>query len=123
HADFIALNKRQEKAGEKIFANPRNAAAGSVRLLDSSITARRPLRFFAYHWGEVSELPGKTHWEVLQALKAWGFPLNPLSERFLTVYDVLQYYRESEHQRASLGYEIDGVVYKVDGLDWQNRLG
>jgi DNA ligase (NAD+) len=122
-ADFIALNKRQEKSGEKIFANPRNSAAGSVRLLDSSITARRPLRFFAYHWADVSELPGKTHWEVLQALKAWGFPLNPLSKRFKTVDECLKYYEEIQHQRASLGYEIDGVVYKVDRLDWQNRLG
>jgi DNA ligase (NAD+) len=122
-ADFIALNKRQEKAGEKIFANPRNSAAGSVRLLDPSITARRPLRFIAYHWGETSELPGKTHWEVLQALKEWGFPLNSLSKRFRTVDACLRYYEEIQHQRASLGYEIDGVVYKVDRLDWQNRLG
>ena len=123
HADFIALNKRQEKAGEKIFANPRNSAAGSVRLLDPGITARRPLRFFAYHWAEVSELPGKTHWEVLQSLKAWGFPLNPLSKRFRSVDECLKYYEEIQHQRASLGYDIDGVVYKVNRLDWQNRLG
>ena len=123
HADFIALNKRQEKAGEKIFANPRNSAAGSVRLLDSSITARRPLRFFAYHWAEVSELPGKTHWEVLQALKDWGFPLNPLSKRFRSVDECLKFYEDIQHKRASLGYDIDGVVYKVDRLDWQNRLG
>ena len=80
HADFAAMNERQQKAGDKIFANPRNAAAGSLRQLDPSITARRPLRFFAYHWAEASELPGKTHWEVLQQLKAWGFPLNPLSK-------------------------------------------
>ena len=122
-ADFIALNKRQENAGAKIFANPRNSAAGSVRMLDPAVTAQRPLRFFAYHWADVSGLPGKTHWEVLQALKDWGFPLNPLSKRFKTVDDCLKYYEEIAHQRASLGYDIDGVVYKVDRLDWQNRLG
>jgi DNA ligase (NAD+) len=122
-ADFIALNKRQEKAGAKIFANPRNSAAGSVRMLDPAVTAQRPLRFFAYHWAEVSELPGKTHWEVLQALKDWGFPLNPLSKRFKSVDDCLKYYEDIQHKRASLGYDIDGVVYKVDRLDWQNRLG
>jgi DNA ligase (NAD+) len=121
--DFLELNKRQEKAGGKIFANPRNSAAGSVRMLDPAITAQRPLRFFAYHWGETSELPGKTHWDVLQALKRWGFPLNPLSKRFRSVDECLKYYEEIAHQRATLGYEIDGVVYKIDRLDWQNRLG
>jgi DNA ligase (NAD+) len=123
HADFAALNERQAKAGEKIFANPRNSAAGSLRQLDPSLTARRPLRFFAYHWAEVSELPGKTHWEVLQQLKAWGFPLNPLSKRFETVDECLKYYEEIQHKRAKLGYDIDGVVYKIDRLDLQNRLG
>ena len=123
HADFAALNERQQKAGEKIFANPRNSAAGSLRQLDPSLTARRPLRFFAYHWAEVSELPGKTHWEVLQQLKAWGFPLNPLSKRFETVDECLKYYGEIQHKRAKLGYDIDGVVYKIDRLDLQNRLG
>jgi DNA ligase (NAD+) len=123
HKDFAALNKRQQEAGEKIFANPRNSAAGSLRQLDSSITARRPLRFFAYHWAEASELPGKTHWEVLQALKAWGFPLNPLTRRFNTVDECLKYYEEVQHKRASLGYDIDGVVYKIDRLDLQDRLG
>ena len=123
HADFAAMNERQQKAGEKIFANPRNAAAGSLRQLDPAITARRPLRFFAYHWAETSELPGKTHWEVLQALKAWGFPLNPLTKRFETVDQCLKYYEEIQHKRASLGYDIDGVVYKIDRLDLQNRLG
>jgi DNA ligase (NAD+) len=123
HADFAAMNKRQEKAGEKIFANPRNAAAGSLRQLDASITARRPLRFFAYHWGEVSELPGKTHWENLLALKEWGFPVNPLARRCRTVAEALKFYDEAQHQRAELGYDIDGVVYKVDRLDLQTRLG
>jgi DNA ligase (NAD+) len=123
HADFAALNQRQQKAGEKIFANPRNSAAGSLRQLDPSLTARRPLRFFAYHWAEVSELPGKTHWEVLQALKAWGFPVNPLTRHFETIDECLKYYEDIQHKRAKLGYDIDGVVYKIDRLDLQNRLG
>ncbi len=123
HADFAAMNRRQEEAGDKIFANPRNAAAGSLRQLDPAMTARRPLRFFAYHWGETSELPGPTHWDVLQQFKAWGFPVNPLARRCETVEDALAFYREVQHQRAGLGYDIDGVVYKVDRLDLQARLG
>ncbi|HEX5278898.1 MAG TPA: NAD-dependent DNA ligase LigA [Micropepsaceae bacterium] len=123
HADFAELNRRQERVGEKIFANPRNSAAGSLRQLDPAITARRPLRFFAYHWGEVSKLPGATHWDVLQALKSWGFPVNPLTRRCATVDDALEFYNEVQHKRADLGYDIDGVVYKVDRLDLQNRLG
>ena len=123
HADFAALNRRQEKAGEKIFANPRNAAAGSLRQLDPNITARRPLRFFAYHWGEVSALPADMHWEILQALKGWGFPVNPLIRRCRTIEEVLEFYSGMQHRRADLGYDIDGVVYKVDRLDLQERLG
>ena len=123
HADFAELNRRQEGAGEKIFANPRNSAAGSLRQLDPGITARRPLRFFAYHWGEVSKLPAATHWEVLQALKSWGFPVNPLTRRCRTVDEALEFYESVQHRRADLGYDIDGVVYKVDRLDLQNRLG
>ena len=123
HADFAELNRRQEKSGEKIFANPRNSAAGSLRQLDPAMTAKRPLRFFAYHWGEVSALPGETHWEVLQAMKSWGFPVNPLTRRCRTVDEVLEFYDEVQHKRADLGYDIDGVVYKVDRLDLQNRLG
>ena len=123
HADFAELNRRQERAGEKIFANPRNSAAGSLRQLDPAITAKRPLRFFAYHWGEVSELPGATHWEVLQAMQSWGFPVNPLTRRCRTVKEALAFYAEVQHKRADLGYDIDGVVYKVDRLDLQNRLG
>src|SRR5258706_6619348 len=123
HADFAAMNRRQEKSGDKIFANPRNAAAGSLRQLDPAITARRPLRFFAYHWGETSKLPGKTHWEALQALKSWGFLVNPLTRRVGTVEEALAFYEEVQHARAGLGYDIDGVVYKVDRLDLQNRLG
>jgi len=101
YADFAAMNKRQEKAAEKIFANPRNAAAGSLRQLDPSITARRPLRFFAYHWGEVSELPGKTHWENLLALKEWGFPVNPLIRHCRSIEDMLAFYDEVEHKRVT----------------------
>ena len=123
HADFAALNRRQEKAGEKIYVNPRNTAAGSLRQLDPGITARRPLRFFAYHWGEASELPGKTHWEVLQQFKAWGFPVNPLTRRCRTVDEAIAFYNDVQHQRADLGYDIDGVVYKVDRLDLHDRLG
>jgi DNA ligase (NAD+) len=123
HADFAELNRRQEKTGEKIFANPRNSAAGSLRQLDPAITTKRPLRFFAYHWGEASELPGNTHWDVLQAMKSWGFPVNPLTRRCDTVEQVLEFYEQVQHQRAELGYDIDGVVYKVDRLDLQNRLG
>jgi DNA ligase (NAD+) len=123
HADFAELNRRQEKSGEKIFANPRNSAAGSLRQLDPANTAKRPLRFFAYHWGEVSALPGDTHWDVLQAMKSWGFPVNPLTRRCRTVDEVLEFYEEVQHKRADLGYDIDGVVYKVDRLDLQNRLG
>jgi DNA ligase (NAD+) len=123
HTDFAALNAGQEKEGGKIFANPRNAAAGSLRQLDSSITARRPLRFFAYAWGEVSDFPWKTHWDVLLALKKMGFAVNPLIERCKDVVHVLDFYNGMQHRRADLGYDIDGVVYKVDRLDYQERLG
>ncbi len=123
HADFEALNARQEAAGQKIFANPRNAAAGSLRQLDPAITAARPLRFFAYSWGEVSSLPADTQMGVVRAFADWGFQVNPLMERCDGVEDLLAHYRAIEAQRATLGYDIDGVVYKVDRLDWQARLG
>ena len=123
HKDFEALNKRQAKEGEKLFANPRNSAAGSLRQLDSSITARRPLKFFAYAWGAASELPGKTHWEILEAFKQWGFPVNPFIRRCDSTKAMLAFHRDIEHKRADLGYDIDGVVYKVNRLDWQERLG
>ena len=123
HADFEKMNERQKEAGDKIFANPRNAAAGSLRQLDPAITAKRPLRFFAYQWGETSKLPGDTHWEILHALKDWGFHVNPLTRRCRTVEEMLAFYEEVGHKRAELGYDIDGVVYKVDRLDLQNRLG
>jgi DNA ligase (NAD+) len=123
HADFAALNKRQEKDGKPVFANPRNSAAGSVRQLDPAITAARPLHFFAYTWGEASEMPADTQWGMLQAFKGWGFRVNPLIRKCKTVDDVLAFYRDIEVKRATLGYDIDGVVYKVDRLDLQDRLG
>ena len=123
HANFAALNKRQEKEGKQIYANPRNSAAGSVRQLDPAITASRALDFFAYTWGEASALPADTQWGMLQAFKAWGFKVNPLTRRCETTDDVLKFYRRMEEKRASLGYDIDGVVYKVDDLKLQERLG
>src|SRR3984893_18054071 len=121
--DFIILNERQEKAGEKIFANPRNSAAGSLRQLDPAITASRPLRFFAYGWGEASALPADTLFGVIEAFKKWGLPVNPLKRRCDSIDAMLKHYREIESKRAGLGYDIDGVVYKLDRLDWQRRLG
>jgi DNA ligase (NAD+) len=123
HADFAALNAAQAAKGVKVFANPRNAAAGSLRQLDPSITASRPLRFFAYAWGEVSDLPAKTQMEAIETLGKWGFEINPLMRRCGSVEAMLAHYHAIEEDRASLGYDIDGVVYKVDRLDWQERLG
>jgi DNA ligase (NAD+) len=123
HKEFAALNKRQEKEGKQVYANPRNSAAGSVRQLDSAITASRQLNFFAYTWGEISKLPAKTQWDMLQALESYGFRINPLTKRCKTVEEVLKFYRDIEGKRAKLGYDIDGVVYKVDRLDLQERLG
>jgi len=123
HKEFAALNKRQEKEGRPFYANPRNSAAGSVRQLDPSITASRALNFFAYAWGEVSELPAQTQWDMLQFLKRSGFRINPLIRRCKTVAEVLTFYRDIEGKRANLGYDIDGVVYKVDDLKFQDRLG
>jgi len=123
HGDFASLNERQEKDGKPPFANPRNAAAGSLRQLDSSITAGRPLKFFAYGWGEVSALPGETQSDVLAALAKFGFEINPLLKRVMRVADMIEVYRHIEEERAGLPYDIDGVVYKVDRLDWQDRLG
>ncbi len=122
HADFSELNQRQLKAGAKIFANPRNAAAGSLRQLDPAITAARPLRFFSWGWGEASELPADTNHGVLEAIASWGFLMPPLRV-CKTVEEMLEAYRAIELNRAALGYDIDGVVYKVDRLDLQERLG
>jgi DNA ligase (NAD+) len=121
--DFVALNERQAEAGAKIFANPRNAAAGSLRQLDPEITRSRPLRFFAYSWGEISEDFAGTHHEFLEKLEAWGFATNPLSELCASVDEVLAVYADIGERRHGLPYDIDGVVYKVDRLDWQERLG
>jgi len=123
HAAFAQINEAQAKAGDKIFANPRNAAAGSLRQLDSTITAKRPLHFFAYTWGEASTVPGKTQSDVIAAFKDWGFVTNPLMKRCSTVEQMLAFYNDIGSKRAKLGYDIDGVVYKVDRLDWQQRLG
>lgn len=120
---FQAMNAAQAEAGGKLFANPRNAAAGSARQLDPSITASRPLSFFAYGWGEVSSLPAGEQWQVLEAFKRWGFVINPLARLCPAVDDALAHYRAIEAERATLDYDIDGVVYKVDRLDWQHRLG
>lgn len=123
HADFAELNRRNEEAGKPIFANPRNAAAGSLRQLDTSITASRPLRFFAYAWGEVSEMPADTQMGMVAAFGRFGFKTNPLMKVFDSVEGLLSQYRMIEANRATLGYDIDGVVYKVDRLDMQQRLG
>ncbi|GFO82267.1 MAG: hypothetical protein A49_18940 [Methyloceanibacter sp.] len=123
HSAFAGLNAEQEKTGGKIFANPRNAAAGSLRQLDPSVTASRPLQFFAYAWGEVASLPADTQWGVYKAFARWGFPLNPLATLTSSLDKMLDIYREIEEGRAGLDYDIDGVVYKLDRLDLQERLG
>ena len=123
HEDFAALNAAAEKQGGKIFANPRNAAAGSLRQLDASSTAKRPLKFFAYAWGHVAKLPADNQWDVCQAFKKWGFPVNPLLQLCENPEEMLAHYALIEEARAELGYDIDGVVYKVNRLDLQERLG
>ena len=121
--EFLELNARQEAAAAKVFANPRNAAAGSVRQLDAAITADRPLHFFAYAWGETSAPVADTHSEFLERLGGWGFNVNPLARLCRDGDASLALYREIEAERASLPYDIDGVVYKVNRIDWQERLG
>jgi len=123
HEDFAALNARQVKEEKAVFANPRNSAAGSLRQLDPAVTASRPLHFFAYAWGEMSELPAATQWDMLQTFKSWGFRVNPLAKRRHSVSELLEFYHDIETRRATLGYDIDGVVYKIDRLDLQERLG
>lgn len=123
HADFARLNTEQEKTGQKVFANPRNAAAGSLRQLDPAVTAKRPLGFFAYAWGEASSLPDTTQFGVVAAFARWGLPVNPLMELCKTNGALLAFYQRMAERRASLGYDIDGVVYKVNRLDLQERLG
>ena len=121
--DFAALNAHQAEIGGKIFANPRNAAAGSLRQKDAAITAARPLRFLAHGWGEAPELPADTQLETMQAIAAWGLPISPDLKRFADTDALLAHYRSIEARRADLPFDIDGVVYKVDRLDWQRRLG
>ncbi|MES0811218.1 NAD-dependent DNA ligase LigA [Roseibium sp. SCPC15] len=123
HKDFKALNERMEANGGKVFANPRNAAAGSLRQLKSEITASRPLRFFAYAWGEMSEMPSDTQSGMVETFETWGFKTNPLMKRCETVEELLGVYHGIEENRSQLDYDIDGVVYKVDRLDLQERLG
>ncbi|MCC6915059.1 MAG: NAD-dependent DNA ligase LigA [Rhodospirillaceae bacterium] len=123
-SDFQAMNERQAVAGGKIFANPRNAAAGSLRQLDSKITAQRPLKAFTYAWGAVEgALTWTTQWEFVQRLKAWGFPVNPRAVVRESVAGMLEEYQKLGSDRAGLAYDIDGIVYKVNRLDWQKRLG
>jgi DNA ligase (NAD+) len=123
HADFDALNARQEAAGAKTFANPRNAAAGSLRQIDPTVTARRPLKFFAYAWGALSEQLADTQSGAIQRLIDFGFDTNPLTKICINPAGMIAHYHDIENQRALLGYDIDGVVYKVDALDLQRRLG
>ena len=123
HADFAAMNARQKEAGKPVFANPRNAAAGSLRQLDARITASRPLRFFAYAWGEVSALPADTQFGMIEAFKKFGLPVNPLTKLCISAEEMIAHFRAIEAQRATLGYDIDGVVYKVNALALQERLG
>jgi DNA ligase (NAD+) len=122
-SDFAALNAEQEAKGGKLFANPRNAAAGSLRQKDASVTASRPLRFLAHGWGEVSALPADTQSGVMAAIADWGVPVSPLLVRADGAEGALAHYAMIQRQRAELPYDIDGVVYKVDRLDWQERLG
>ncbi|WP_298162010.1 NAD-dependent DNA ligase LigA [Brevundimonas sp.] len=120
---FAAFNAEAEAAGRRTYANPRNFSAGSLRQIDPTVTAHRPLSFFAYAWGETSEPFAETQEQALEAFKSWGFPVNPRSTRVEGADGLIAIYRGLETDRAQLGYDIDGVVYKVDRLDWQTRLG
>ena len=122
-SDFLALNAQMEAEGKQTYVNPRNTAAGSLRQLDAKVTASRKLKFFAYAWGEMSDMPADTQYGMVQIFKSWGFPVNPLMERLNSVADILAHYDQIGLQRPDLDYDIDGVVYKVDSLDLQARLG
>ena len=122
-ADFLALNERQQAAGVELYVNPRNTAAGSLRQKDPGITAARPLRFFAYAWGQMSEMPADTHSGMVMWLAHCGFKTNPLSKLCRSAEELLAFHHEIGLKRGALDYDIDGVVYKVDRLDWQERLG
>jgi DNA ligase (NAD+) len=120
---FLALNERQKAAGDTIFANPRNSAAGSLRQKDPGITASRPLGFFAYAWGEMAAMPADTQSGMIKWFERCGFKTNPLTRLCHSVEELLGFHREIETRRSHLDYDIDGVVYKVDRIDWQERLG
>src|SRR2546423_8262206 len=120
---FLALNERQKAAGDTVFANPRNSAAGSLRQKDPGITASRPLGFFAYSWGEMSDMPENTQSGMIKWFERCGFKTNPLTRLCHSVEQLLAFHREIETQRSHLDYDIDGVVYKIDRIDWQDRLG
>ncbi|MGR9497903.1 NAD-dependent DNA ligase LigA [Rhizobium leguminosarum] len=122
-SDFQALNRQMEAEGKQTYVNPRNTAAGSLRQLDAKVTAGRKLKFFAYAWGEMSEMPADTQFGMVQTFKDWGFPVNPLMKRLNSVADILAHYDEIGLERPDLDYDIDGVVYKVDSLELQARLG
>jgi DNA ligase (NAD+) len=122
-SDFQALNQRQSESGDKVFANPRNAAAGSLRQLDPDVTATRPLNFFAYAYGNTLEPVAATQWEFLEFLKSWGFSVNPLTRLCQSQSDLIRAYNKIFEQRATLDYDIDGMVYKVNNITWQERLG
>jgi DNA ligase (NAD+) len=123
HEDFLKLNQRQAELGEPVYANPRNSAAGSLRQKDPKVTASRRLKFFAYGWGQMSAMPADTQSRMVEWLGECGFVINPLFRTCRTVEAMLAFYRDIESRRAELGYDIDGVVYKLDRLDWQQRLG
>src|SRR5262247_2102294 len=120
---FLALNERQKAAGGQIFANPRNSAAGSLRQKDPAITASRPLGFFAYSWGEMSKLPADTQSGMIKWFESCGFKTNPLARLCRSTEELMAFHHKIEESRAELDYDIDGVVYKVDRIDWQERLG
>jgi DNA ligase (NAD+) len=122
-AAFLELNRKQAEAGKPLYVNPRNTAAGSLRQLDPTITASRPLGFFAYAWGEMSEMPAETQSGMIKWFSSCGFKTNPLTKMCRSVEALLEFHRKIEAERATLDYDIDGVVYKVDRLDWQERLG
>ncbi|RFB92616.1 DNA ligase (NAD(+)) LigA [Rhizobium leguminosarum bv. trifolii] len=122
-SDFLALNRQMEAEGKQTYVNPRNTAAGSLRQLDAKVTASRKLKFFAYAWGEMAEMPEDTQFGMVQTFKKWGFPVNPLMKRLNSVADILAHYDEIGLERPDLDYDIDGVVYKVDSLELQQRLG
>ncbi|HLP66844.1 MAG TPA: NAD-dependent DNA ligase LigA, partial [Rhizobium sp.] len=122
-SDFFALNAQMEAEGKQTYVNPRNTASGSLRQLDPKVTASRKLKFFAYAWGEMTNMPAETQMGIVETFREWGFPVNPLMKRLHSIEEILGHYREIGLMRADLDYDIDGVVYKVDRLDLQERLG